>query len=246
LKLLKNIYERRVLKKNRGRKPTCIENTLNGIWWVLCNGAIWNQLPERYGKWNSVYRFFKRWSDCAVWEELLKYIAQQKEQQREGIIIDASHVKVHQDASRYWQSPEEQLFGKTKGGRNTKISAAVTLSGKALSLKLVCGNEHDSLSALGLLPELIEGLYILADKAYDTNAIRDFIAKGKAIAVIPPKKNRKQPIDYDKEVGKLRHRVENFFARIKRFRRVNTRYDKTSSAYMGFVTLSAIADWAKE
>ena len=170
----------------------------------------------------------------------------EKEKAIEGLIIDATHVKAHQDASRSPQTLKEQRLGKTKGGRNTKISAAVTLSGYAFSLKLVCGNEHDSLSALDLLPEVIKGLYILADKAYDTNKIRAFILSNKGIAVIPPKKNRKALIEYDKEIGKLRHRVENFFARIKRFRRVNTRYDKTASAYMGFVTLSAIEDWIKK
>ena len=160
-----------------------------------------------------------------------------------AIIIDGSHIKVHQDATGLGLSAQEQVFGKTKGGRNSKISAAVNGNGKAIKLLLVKGNEHDSVSSLELLPGCLKGLYVLADKAYDADYIRQHIESNGGIAVIPPKKNRKEPIDYDKTVGKIRHRVENFFARIKRFRRVNTRYDKLSKTYMGFVTLSAIADW---
>ncbi len=220
-----------------------MEATLNGIWWILCNGAIWNQLPERYGKWNSVWRFYRRWCEAGIWKWLLDKMVETGNAKNSAIIIDGSHVKVHQDATRLGLSAEEQVFGKTKGGRNSKISAAVNGNGKAIKLLLVKGNEHDSVSSLELLSGCLKGLYVLADKAYDADYIRQHIKSNGGIAVIPPKKNRKEPIDYDKTVGKMRHRVENFFARIKRFRRVNTRYDKLSKTYMGFVTLSAIADW---
>ena len=59
-----------------------------------------------------------------------------------AIIIDGSHIKVHQDATRLGLGAEEQVFGKTKGGRNSKISAAVNGNGKAIKLLLVKGNEH--------------------------------------------------------------------------------------------------------
>jgi putative transposase len=69
------------------------------------------------------------------------------------------------------------------------------------------------------------------------------IAERGGIAVIPPKKNRVSKIDYDKEIGKLRRKVENFFGRIKRFRRVATRYDQKPENYFGFVALASIKDW---
>jgi putative transposase len=90
----------------------------------------------------------------------------------------------------------------------------------------------------------MELCFILADKGYDTDAIRtDLEARG-AFTVIPPKTNRTKKIPYDKEVGKLRRKVENFFCRIKRYRRVNTRYDQLPITYLGFVNLSSIADYA--
>ncbi|MGE9294064.1 MAG: transposase [Puniceicoccales bacterium] len=71
--------------------------------------------------------------------------------------------------------PEQQRFGKAKGGRNTKLSLLVNLVGLPLSMKLVCGNEHDSKSAIDTLSGFVEGHFVLADKAYDTNAIRQYI-----------------------------------------------------------------------
>jgi len=158
-------------------------------------------------------------------------------------MVDASHVKAHQDATRSPLSPEEQKLGKTKGGRNTKISTCVNALGKSTSILLVCGNEHDSKSLFDTLPDGYAGSYILADRAYDSNAIREKIEQAGAIAVIPPRKNRKIEIEYNKEIGKWRRKVENFFCRIKRFRRVATRYEQTPENYIGFVTLAAISDW---
>lgn len=174
---------------------------------------------------------------------MLSAIESEDPDSRQKIIVDASYIKVHQDATRSPLSAEEQKLGKTKGGRNTKISASVNSRGKLLKAALVCGNEHDSQSFECVLPERIQGCDILADKAYDTDAIRLFIKERGARAAIPPQKNRKQPIHYDKEVGKSRHLVENFFCRIKRFRRVNTRHEQSPKNYIGFVTIAAIADW---
>lgn len=76
-------------------------------------GSQWNQLPERYGKWNSVYRFHLRWSKKGVFSELLQIHVG-----RVGLdgrkVIDATHIKVHQDACHFHESPENQGFGKTK------------------------------------------------------------------------------------------------------------------------------------
>lgn len=63
--------------------------------------------------------------------------------------------------------------------------------------------------------------------------------------VIPPKRNRKTQRDYDRELYKERNRVERFFAKLKQFRRVATRYDKLLANFMGFVKLAAIAIWLK-
>lgn len=86
---------------------------------------------------------------------------------------------------------------------------------------------------MGVRP-LIDGLAfnaLLADKAFDANWLREDIIKRGAQAVIPPRKHRKTQINYDAEMYKWRHLVENYFARIKEFRGIATRYDKTDDSF---------------
>jgi transposase len=72
---------------------------------------------------------------------------------------------------------------------------------------------------------------LIADKAFDNDALRATLNERGAIAVIPSKTDRKAPIPHDAEMYKWRHLVENFFQRIKEFRRIATRYDKTDTSF---------------
>ena len=81
---------------------------------------------------------------------------------------------------------------------------------------------------------------LIADKAFDAEerVIQPLAASGK-IAVIPPKKGRKSPREYDRELYKARHLIENFFARLKQFRAITTRYDKTARNFLAAIHLAA-------
>lgn len=79
----------------------------------------------------------------------------------------------------------------------------------------------------------------LGDKAFDANWLRDELGERNASAVIPSKSNRKIQIPHDKEVYKWRHLVENYFAKIKEFRGIATRYDKTDESYIANWNLTA-------
>lgn len=97
-------------------------------------------------------------------------------------------------------------------------------------------------------PRLLEGLpaqYIIADKAYDSDQILQTIQEMSAEAVIPPTKNRTVQRPYDQHVYKERHLVECLFNKLKRFRRVATRYDKTAASFLGFVHLAASVLWLR-
>ena len=80
------------------------------------------------------------------------------------------------------------------------------------------------------------------DKAYEDDATRELAVKQGFIPVVPPKSNRREPWEYDKEVYKNRNDIERFFLRIKRFRRVFTRYDKLDVVYTGVFILAMIFD----
>lgn len=80
------------------------------------------------------------------------------------------------------------------------------------------------------------------DRAYEDDKTRTLAIQRGFIPVVPPKKNRKEPWEYDKELYKRRNEIERFFLRIKRFRKVFTRYDKLDIIYLAVVTLSMIFD----
>jgi transposase len=92
---------------------------------------------------------------------------------------------------------------------------------------------HDSAGVAPLLTDL-DFSALLADKAFDSDAIR---ADRGATAVIPPKANRVTTIPCDFEMYKWRHLVENFFCKLKEFRRIATRYDKTDTSFSAFIQL---------
>lgn len=122
----------------------------------------------------------------------------------------------------------------------SKIHAAVDDNGEALNFIITGGSVSDCTQAENLLEPIIhEDARILGDRAYDTDKILDYIASKMAVAVIPPKKNRKVQREYDKESYKNRNQVERFFNRLKNFRRVATRYDKLASSFLAFVQLAA-------
>ena len=84
----------------------------------------------------------------------------------------------------------------------------------------------------------------LADKAYHAKKrVLDILDKANVEAVIPPKSNHKQPREYDKELYKARHLIENFFAKLKQYRAIATRYDKRASSFLGAIYLAASVVW---
>ena len=161
------------------------------------------------------------------------------------IAIDGSHLKAHQDACRHCSNPTDQGLGKTKGGRNSKINAVVDKNGKLLRMKIVPGNENDIVSAAEVLGNDLNGSIVLGDKAFQSADLAWHIMDAGGVPNIPSRDGTKDPLPYHKELGKLRRVVENFFCRIKRCRRVATRYEKLAVTFVSFVTLSAIDDWIR-
>jgi transposase len=112
--------------------------------------------------------------------------------------------------------------------------------GNLIDFHLMPGQRHDSQGVTPLIEGLTFGAF-LGDKAFDNDAFRALPAARNVTAVIPPKRNRTRPISYDKEMYKWRHLIENFFATIKEFRRIATRYDKTDTSFAAMIYLGSLA-----
>ena len=124
------------------------------------------------------------------------------------------------------------------GGRKSKIVALADALGNLVRFVLLPGQRHDTIG----VPPLIEGVAfgaLLGDKAFDADWLRADLDGRGAAAVIPPKTNRKAAIDFDRDMYRWRHLVENTFAKLKEFRAVATRYDKTDTSYAATVHLAA-------
>ena len=115
--------------------------------------------------------------------------------------------------------------------------------GNPVGFCLTGGQEHDLVGADELLPAM-QGETLIADKAYDADerVIEPMTAAGKGV-VIPPKANRKTPREFDRDLFKSRHLIENFFARLKIYRAIATRYDKTAKNFLAAIHLVATVIW---
>jgi transposase len=136
-----------------------------------------------------------------------------------------------------------EAIGRSKGGLSTKIHALVDALGNPTGFALSPGQAHDLEGADALLPDLAAEA-LIADKAFDAEerVLRPLARAGKT-AVIPPKANRRDPRPYDEELYKARHLIENFFAKLKQYRAIATRYDKRAIHFLGAIHLAATVIW---
>jgi transposase len=132
-----------------------------------------------------------------------------------------------------------EAIGRSVGGLSTKIHAKVDSFGQLVNILLTPGQVHESQVAHELFAKE-HCLFFLADKAYDIEHFRSALEKEDIKPVIPSKINRLSPKKHDCHIYKERNIVERFFQKIKRFRRIATRYDKTARMYLTGVMFVSI------
>ena len=126
---------------------------------------------------------------------------------------------------------------------STKIHATVDALGNPTGVHLTPGQAHDLEGSDELLPG-IQAKCVIGDKAYDAQArVIEPLSKAGKTSVIPPRSSRKDQRDYDRHLYKARHLIENFFAKLKQYRAIATRYDKTARNFLGAIHLAAAVIW---
>jgi transposase len=213
---------------------------LTAIFFVLRTGIPWRDLPGRFGPWSSVYTRFRRWNALGLFARMLALVARRPVGRLR--CIDCSHIKLHQHGANPRGGQAAQAMGRTKGGLNTKLAAVVEGRGRAVALGLVAGQRHD-LHAIDPLVPRLRRYHAVGDKGFDADTFRARLARQQTQACIPPKRSRLSAVAFHRGYYRQRHKVENFFGRIKRYRRIGTRYDKLAGVFFGFVQLAAVFDW---
>jgi transposase len=163
----------------------------------------------------------------------------------EWVFADGSYVRAHQHASGA-RKGAERAIGRSRGGSTTKIHIAADAHGNPIDFEITGGEVHDSQAANALIEKIGDAENFIADRGYDSESIREKARQHKMNPVIPRKSNSKKPNpEFDSFLYKLRHLVENLFARLKHFRSIATRFEKLARNFKSLVYLACSWIWIK-
>jgi transposase len=163
----------------------------------------------------------------------------------EWVFTDGSYVRAHQHASGA-RLGEERAIGKSRGGATTKIHIAADAHGNPIDFEITGGQVHDSQVACKIIEKVGSADHFIGDKGYDSEEIREEARSAGMNPVIPRKTNSKKPNpEFDSYLYKLRHLVENLFARLKHFRSIATRFDKLARNFKSMLFLACSVIWLK-
>ena len=177
-----------------------------------------------------------------LWQEILSLLAHRAT----GCLrfIDGSHIKLHQFGCNPAGGQQAQAIGRTKGGLNTKLCALVEGHGRLMAAVLAPGQIYEVEAAAPLL-DALKNVMLVGDKGFDTDALRQNLLAQGCLASIPPRSGRRAPAWYHRDFYRQRYKVENFFQRIKVYKRISTRYDKLALTFLNFILVAAVFDWLK-
>lgn len=136
-------------------------------------------------------------------------------------------------------------MGRSRGGLTTKIHVRVDADGLPIEIKLTEGQAHDGRSAVDLAQKIGRGQILLADRAYDSDALRKSLATRGAWANIKPLAHRKDPPAFSPYLYRFRNLVERFFSKLKHFRAIATRFEKHDANYLALVKLASARIWMR-
>ncbi|WP_085930099.1 IS5 family transposase [Dickeya zeae] len=245
-----------------GRPYFAHRHVMNGIFWVLCSGAPWRDLPERYGQWKTIYNRFNRWSKAGImnriFNKLLQILDEKALIDRDVIALDGSNVRALKASAgakkKHPDECEDHGLGRSRGGFGTKIHLATDGTGLPLSFCLSGGQAHDSrysetlLNRVGIIRRSghlkSRPKAVLADKGYSSNNLHIHLKIKGIKVVIPFRSNEKSSQDrrrpLDKCMYKKRNVVARCFAILKENRRIATRSEKTARNHLSMLKLGAI------
>nr|WP_228184126.1 IS5 family transposase [Streptomyces anulatus] len=253
----------------RGRKRLDDRRVLNGIVWKFRTGTAWRDVPERYGPWATLHTRFRRWAADGTFDRMLR--AAQAKADAAGDIewlvsVDSTVVRAHQHAAGARKGGRDPALGRSRGGLTSKIHLACDGRGRPLAFVVTGGNTNDCTRFTAVMeairvPRIGPGRprvrpdHVLGDKGYSSKAIRALLRRRGIAHTIPERadqvRNRARrgsrggrPPTFDREAYKHRNVVERCFNRLKQWRGIATRYDKTAQSYEAAVTLASLLMWA--
>ena len=237
----------------RGRTPPRdLRRTMEAILWRHQNGAKWRAIPADLGPWWRAAQTFIRWSRLGVWKRLLASV-----QERAGGVdlsmafLDGTSIRAHAKAAGAAKRgtgesrDQREALGRSRGGFGTKAVAIADAQGRAVAFVLAPGQAHEA----PLAPVLLDGLpdsprWVVGDRGLSSDAPRERIWDMGARPAIPTRRNE-AAVRCPDWIYIHRNRVERLWGRLKEWRAVATRYEKTAHSFMGVLCLAASFDWLR-
>ena len=139
---------------------------LNAVWYVAKTGIAWRDLPERFGKWDTVYHRYNEWCKKGVWQRIFDTV---QDPDLEWLMIDSTVIRAHQHAAGMNGGDDDHDMGRSRGGLGMKIHVAVDALGNPKSLHRSPGQDADIAHAEALLGDH-KPAAVLGDKGYDSDA----------------------------------------------------------------------------
>ena len=190
-----------LLEFNLYDKPN-LRSTIEAILYRMRTGCPWRDIPATFGKFPTIYSCFNRWSKKGIFQKILKRLSADAD--KEWLMMDGSYIRAHQHAAgaAACSGEDDHAIGISRGGTTSKM--------------------HLMVNDVSIAPELIAAVdlaeteVVSADKGYDSDKLRAQIEEEGSKANIPYKRDREEKNkDMDWYLYKIRHLVENTFARLK-------------------------------
>jgi transposase len=230
-----------------------LRRTIEAIVWRHRNGATWRSIPAELGPWWAAAQTFIRWARLGIWERLLE-AAQARGVELGMVFLDGTSIRAHQKAAGPPRRSQEdtgtghdgrEALGRSRGGYGTKVCVIAEAGGRAVAFSLAPGQAHE----LPQAPDLLDRLpgtpsWVVGDRGLASHAFRERIWDMGARPAIPPKRGE-APVACPPWIYRNRNRVERLWARLKEWRAVATRYEKTARSFAGVLCLAATMDWLK-
>ena len=227
-----------VREDRRGRPWSDRRRAFNGILWILRTGAPWQDLPERYGAYQTVHRRFQHWRKQGVIDAVLRGLARDLHE-RGGLDLSECFL----DGSFAAARPGGAKIGKTKRGKGCKIMAL----GDAHGLPIAIYTDAAAPAEVKLVEATLQRrlvkekpLRIIADKAYDSDPLRERLLEEEMLLLAPHRRGRTKPSFNDgrwlRRYAK-RWKIERLFAWLHNFRRLVVRWEYHAENYLAFIQL---------
>ncbi|MFT8635115.1 IS5 family transposase [Novacetimonas hansenii] len=223
-------------KTDRGRSGKDNRLFIEAVLWIARTGSPWRDLPTYFGHWNSVYSRYSDWTKAGVFQKIFEAVSDDADM--EYAMIDGTVVRVHRHGQGAKGGPQSQAIGRSVTGWSTKIIAMTDALGNLVRFTLIPGQHYDTVGVAPLL-EPADFKALLADRAFDAHWIVDALHAQGACVVIPQRKNRLDRRTFDAALFKARHLIENFFCKLKEFKRIAMRSEKTDKSFAAMIYLTA-------